>query len=211
MSKPIIYLALGDSLTAGYGAPSGLGFSDIYRSIAEKKMNKPILLKNKGVIGARIADVKHRLSSDKKVQAEVQQSTLITITAGGNDMLDAARQYLIDKDTKKIFRTIRKCEQTFQDMLHLVQTYKQKIAVPYVIRIANLYNPFPQFPEAVFGVTMFNRMLRNLCRSNVCIADVYCAFLSREERLLSEDLIHPNEKGYRVMAKQMAACGFDLK
>lgn len=208
MTEPVIYLALGDSLTAGYGAPPGHGFADLYRILAAAQLQKPIRLVNKGMNGARAAEVLKRVKSDDNLQQEMKNASIITITAGGNDMLDAARQFLNHRDTKNILRTIRACRRTLQELFHFIQRNKKGATAPYQIIIANLYNPFPQFKEAEFGVTMFNRMVESFSSSKVCVADIYRSFSGMEHHLLSEDLIHPNYIGYQVMAKQFAACGY---
>lgn len=210
MSESIIYLALGDSLTAGYGAPPGRGFVDVYRMLAEQRLQKPVTVLNKGVNGARTNQVLQQLRSKKTLKNDVRKASLITITAGGNDMLDAARTFLAQKDTKNILRTIRSCKRTYQEMLQFIFRCKKGHAQAYQITIANLYNPFPQFKEAVFGVTMFNRMLNSLSDKTVCIADVYQKFIGNELQYISEDFVHPNDIGYKAMAEAMAACGMKI-
>ncbi len=76
-----IYLALGDSITTGYGlADSEKGFAKL---IAEKNGYK---LVNRAVNGATTADVL-ALLEQQSVLNTVAKADLITLTCGGNDLM----------------------------------------------------------------------------------------------------------------------------
>lgn len=76
-----IYLALGDSITTGYGlSENEKGFADL---IAEKN---GFALINQAVNGATTADV-YALLSRKNVQEDIARADLITLTCGGNDLM----------------------------------------------------------------------------------------------------------------------------
>ena len=76
-----IYLALGDSITTGYGlAASEKGFAKL---IAEKNGYK---LVNRAVNGATTADVL-ALLEQQSVLNTVAKADLITLTCGGNDLM----------------------------------------------------------------------------------------------------------------------------
>lgn len=76
-----VYLALGDSITTGYGLSANeKGFADL---IAEKNGYK---LVNRAVNGATTADVL-ALLEQQSVLNTVAQADLITLTCGGNDLM----------------------------------------------------------------------------------------------------------------------------
>ncbi len=212
MGDVIHYLALGDSLTAGYGAPPALGFADQLRSIAEAHLSRPVKLDNHGVNGLRAAEILNALKTERTIQDSLEAADLITITAGGNDMLQAADQFVMKGDRQILKQAVKSCKSAYKEMFTFIQAYKHSSSSnhPYLIRVADLYNPVPAFSESVFWVHMFNKMLRHYSSlPHLVIVDMYAAFLHEEQRLLSDDFIHPNEEGYRVMAEQIAACGFD--
>ena len=78
-----VYLALGDSITTGYGlnrANGEYGFADIL------KRNNGYTLYNKAVNGATTLDVFNALDSQYLLKT-VSRADLITLTCGGNDLM----------------------------------------------------------------------------------------------------------------------------
>ncbi len=76
-----VYLALGDSITTGYGLSANeKSFADL---IAEKN---GYTLVNQAVNGATTADV-FSLLGRKGVQYDIARADLITLTCGGNDLM----------------------------------------------------------------------------------------------------------------------------
>lgn len=79
--EPPVYLALGDSITAGYG------LSDDEPCFAEiVALEGGYTLINRAVNGRRVPDILAQLA-DPAVLADVARADVITITCGGNDLL----------------------------------------------------------------------------------------------------------------------------
>ncbi|GIQ67212.1 hypothetical protein DUZ99_17645 [Xylanibacillus composti] len=208
MGESIHYLALGDSLTVGYGVHPWLGFVEQFRSLAESRLSAPVHAENHGVNGFKAMEILQSIKTDPSIQASLKEAQIITITAGGNDMLQAADQFVSQGDRNVLKQAVKACRTVFAEMFDVIQACKLSSAKPYLLRVADLYNPVPAFSESVFWVQMYNKMLRQFSLPNLVIADMYTSFLGQEHQLLSEDCIHPNANGYRTMAEQMAACGF---
>jgi lysophospholipase L1-like esterase len=172
MNCVIHYLAVGDSLTVGFGAFSEPGFVERYRYLT-------------------------------------QQAEVISITAGGNDLNDAAKQYQVDGNVKVFKSALKKCQENFRQILDMIHDLKSGHSKRYIIRVADLYNPYPQLKEGVIWIQRFNKHLRSFEGENLLVADIYHAFLGREKELLYLDQVHPNVKGYKVMAEQMHRLGYD--
>lgn len=79
-----VYLALGDSITAGYGltTPATQGFPAIVTA------DQNVTLVNAAVSGAKMSGVLTWVNDPANV-AQIQSANLITITAGGNDLMEA--------------------------------------------------------------------------------------------------------------------------
>ncbi len=132
------YMALGDSLAAGYGAiPATQGY--VYLLYQENVFDTApnTLLTNSGVIGATS---QHVLDHQVPQACQAFQPTVVTIDVGGNDLLAILGG--VDPTTvlnafgnnfAAILATLRRCLQN---------------GVP--IYAANLYNPFPDNPLAEF-------------------------------------------------------------
>ena len=86
-----------------------------------------------------------------------------------------------------------------------------------MIRVVNLYNPFPEQQFSTYWVRAFNRHLESCARGEkVKVVDVYSLFKGREAELLSEGGIHPNMSGHYVFANALVKTGiydemFNLK
>lgn len=92
MDKTINYLAFGDSLTVGFGAPDGRGFVYSFKMKVEQWLNVPVQLIQAGTNGATTSELLQTLESDPQIQKDIQEADIITITAGGNDLIK--RQFL---------------------------------------------------------------------------------------------------------------------
>jgi lysophospholipase L1-like esterase len=205
-----IYLALGDSLTVGYGAPSGKGFADQFRDMMEITTGRKVRLINMARNGATSADILGCLQSDKDAAQLVGKANMITITAGGNDLLHAAKEFLHGRQPQFLKSALKECSRNLQVMLSTMDEYRgdSRNRRKLRIRLVGLYNPFPDVPEAVFWVERFNKMFHELENDHLKVVDIYRQFAGREEELLSDDYVHPNSEGYKVMAAEANKLGY---
>jgi lysophospholipase L1-like esterase len=199
-----LYLAMGDSLTAGYGAvPMTGGYAFLlYEEGAFDAMTNTIFA-NSAMPGATSAQV-----LAYQVPMAVQSGFaphVITMTVGGNDLftiLAGANPYDVLGD--------------YQVNLTLILTGLCTGLPGTRITVGNLYaiHNFPIPVEPV--VQAFNQVVAGVaayanataCNGRVKVADVYSAFSGSQEGLLlinrngaSFDQAHPSNAGYRVMAK----------
>jgi lysophospholipase L1-like esterase len=207
MKQAYTLLALGDSLTVGYGAREGFGFADLYRAYLQEHFNKTVDLINAGVNGAATADILYSLQNDDTIRAAVQKADIITITAGGNDLLRAAENYFVDLKLSHLISALRSCQQNYQLLLAAIKQFKKDSSDPYIIRLSELYNPSPDILEAKFCVKRVNKIIRKFKEPNIKVAKVYDAYRGKEDRLLAEDRVHPNEDGYAVIADEFGRLG----
>jgi lysophospholipase L1-like esterase len=192
------YMALGDSLVAGYGAvPATQGYVYLlYKDGAFDRMTNT-LLSNAGVPGVTSRQV---LEHQVPQAIEAFRPTVITLTVGGNDLL----RILKGADTGQVLSE-------FQTNLTLI-LQNLRTALPNTrIIVSNLYT-VPQIPGADQIVPIFNQIVTSVASAfNVPVADVYSAFLGRHGLLLIErpgaaaDEVHPTNAGYHVMAKAFEA------
>jgi lysophospholipase L1-like esterase len=207
--SPIHYVAVGDSLTAGFGVPNGLGYAEVYRTLAEQALGVPVHLYNAGVNGDTSVDMLRRLRDDMALRDRVRDAHLISFTVGGNDLLGAAKQFYLDQDVAHLKQALQLTRSHIGLLIKEVKLLKhQSASGSYAIRVADLYNPIPFFPESVYWVQRFNRIYRRFEGADLLVADIYNPFLGNESRLLSHDLIHPNEQGHEIMAKQLHQLGY---
>lgn len=92
--NPLRYLAIGDSLTVGIGVPlMDPGFVEYYRDLSQQILKKPILYQKYARSGATTEDVLNFTYSPFVMEA-VKCANIITITAGGDDLINAAKGFI---------------------------------------------------------------------------------------------------------------------
>lgn len=203
MKEAIRYLAFGDSLTVGYGAAPGLGFVPQYAKSLSASVGRDVQPNNVGVNGATTQNLLDSLLTEPDIRAGVKAADMITITAGGNDLIQAALPFVYEGDANILNSALQAYEANYRRMLETIRDIKGKAAERNLIILVGLYNPLPLMAEAGVWVRKFNDYLRQLTSSSVRVVDVYDAFVGRERELLYSDHIHPNAKGYAVIAKQI--------
>lgn len=203
------YIALGDSLTVGVG--SGFfspGFVQRYRRMAEWELDEEIYLQIFAHPGYKTADILTELSNDF-VKESVKEADIITITAGGNDLITAARNYLQDKNEEDLRNGLKECMTNMSAIFNTIHLLKKQVERPYIIRMINLYNPFPKEEIAKKWVRKFNNHLKILAEHEcVKMANIQKAFRDYEKEYLSIDGIHPNDIGYERIAELLHRFGY---
>ncbi|WP_377889027.1 GDSL-type esterase/lipase family protein [Alkalihalobacillus sp. R86527] len=208
MSHPnYTYSAIGDSLTLGTGtiifSPT---FPDYYCTAIERAIGERITLRKYARNGATTGDVRNWLEQSPPIE---EIGNIITITAGGNDLIDASEEFSLTNEEDILQKALLKCCANMNWIInHLV---KKARANSCMIRLVNLYNPYPELSFAEEWVKQFNTALLTCTKNeNVEVADVFNLFKGREDRLLSFDGIHPNECGQTMIAEALIKTGIRL-
>jgi lysophospholipase L1-like esterase len=188
------YMALGDSLVAGYGAvPATQGYVYLlYQSEVFDRVPNTLLC-NAGVPGATSSDV---LTYQVPQAVTIFHPTVITITVGGNDVLSI----LTGADPATVFAEFQK---NLGQILFTLRT-----SLPDTkIYVSNLYS-VSEIPGADQAVAAINYIIGQAALAfDVPVADVSSAFKGKEGYLLITRRgagvyeVHPTNAGYRAMAK----------
>lgn len=216
------YLALGDSLSAGYGAhPSTNGFVyQLYQSGAIDNVNNT-LLDNIGVVNATSSDVlSHQLPLGHLFFSDTGQDyrKVVTITVGGNDMQQLIGTILYADLTQEQIQLL--VWQTLQNFsVNLGAILGDLISDPDIeVYVANQYDPLLPVAggsEIVSGLNEAISSVISVMKSaypfaNITLVDVHSAFDGRRGLLLSERngaemfQVHPTNNGHRVLAQTFA-------
>jgi lysophospholipase L1-like esterase len=194
------YVALGDSLAAGYGAvPATQGYVYLLYQAGVFDSVPNTLLSNAAIPAMTSQDVlDHQVPEViKALQAhDGLQPTFITLTIGGNDLLEI----LEGADPGVVLAN-------FQN--NLIQILAAlRTALPHTgIYVSNLYT-IPQIAGADTIVPIFNIIVAGVAGAfGVPVADVYNAFLEKKGLLLIEKHgadpfeVHPTNAGHRAIAR----------
>ncbi|MFD2638799.1 GDSL-type esterase/lipase family protein [Piscibacillus salipiscarius] len=208
MNDFIVYKAIGDSLTVGIGNYFSKGFVNRYAQRAVETLQVPVrtevFAKNKITSG----DLLYRIQ-DEKVQSRLMTANIITITAGGNDLLQANRTFMYTYDPSVFDEVTVEFYQNMASILSEIHYLKSLHPTPYMIRLIGLYNPFPHLSYSDFWVQRFNNILLSFRDERTQFVDIYSYFIYGGEHLFNFGRLHPNKYGYEVIAEATASCGFE--
>ena len=198
MKKMRYGLFFGDSIT--YGEYDGVfgGWVDILKRYALQQFHEgkdELILFNLGIGGETteglIKRIPHELSARNAADGNI-----VFIAYGAND--------LAAKEGEKLVKP----EQFKSNILTAVQHVKQFCQDIYLVSIL----PFSSKLDGVISATgkmrksndvvLYNQILQDIALDNaLTYVDFYTALLEDKEILLSGDGVHPNEKGYGMMAE----------
>jgi len=191
-------LFFGDSIT--YGEYDGVfgGWVDILKRYALQKYNEgsdELILFNLGIGGETTEGLVKRIPYEMEARNAVD-GNLIFIGYGANDLAIKDHVQTVNLEQFKI------------NILTAVQEAKKYSNDIYLVSIL----PFSKNVDGVVvasgklrtneEVLVYNQVLKNIAAENALhYIDFYSAFFKDKEILLSADGVHPNEKGYGMMAE----------
>lgn len=198
-----LYLALGDSLTTGYGVGVSRSFATLFYSSLLPSF-PGLKYENLGVNGLTSA-VLVNLLGQPKVAALIARAKIITITIGSNDLLAVGKGVISGAGADP--------ELALGNLNHnllLIGEEIRSINPVAVVKIATLYNPIPPVPvqQVVMAeglVKAANQSIMNTANTfRFTVIPVGWAFAGREKILLGLDHLHPNIVGHKVLADLFA-------
>lgn len=203
------YAAIGDSLTTGFGAMPGNGFVPVYRRMSEISLRTFVAYTNLGINGLTTAELKKLVKYNPLFRQSLREADIITISIGGNDLIHVAKAGGQSHLPSSVYqKALKESGRHFAGIMGQIHQVKAGAGKPYIIRIVGLYNPYPTLEEASGWVRQFNRQLAQYCSKECGFADIYETFAGHERELLSIDHLHPNGKGYRVIAERLHSMGY---
>lgn len=204
----MIYTALGDSITFGENASS---FKNAYPQLAVATLNSSSC-KTIGYVLAQPGWNSHDLLDAIiwKGAPLISQSSVISIWIGGVDLANAAILTLKSKQPFSSKHILARYRTHLSNMLYLIKKGSHARIICFT-----QYNPFPNSPLAVEGISQLNETTYQIAKSyGVDVAPTHKWFEGNQsdfiygykkgkiEDALSGSLpIHPNDQGHRAIAK----------
>jgi acyl-CoA thioesterase-1 len=175
-NPPVKVLALGDSLTAGYGLKQGEGFADQLQT-AFRKMGRPVTVINGGVSGDTSAGGLARID-----WALADQPAVVLVELGANDMLRG-----IDPATTRqnLAGIIEKARAAGAKVLLAGMKAQRNLGADYVQRFDAIY------PELArhYDVPLYPFFMQGIVGAEGTV----------DKTLLQPDGLHPTEAGAKVI------------
>jgi lysophospholipase L1-like esterase len=204
----IPYTAVGDSLTVGFGAMPGNGFAPVYRGMAERRIGDFVSYDNWGVNGQTSSALYENIKRNSQLRNSLKAAQIITISIGGNDLIRAAKSAPSKNIGQHFNKALSLCQSNFSGIMQQLNQIKSGSRSPYIVRAVGLYNPYPQVDAATQWVQQYNRYISGYWGGNYAAAPIFSSFYGREKELLSIDHLHPNGKGYKVIAEHLNQLGY---
>jgi lysophospholipase L1-like esterase len=214
--QPYLYLALGDSLTAGLGA-SEVHYLRLNAFVPKLtgylREERNVLVENHGIPGITSAQLQQYIEQGLGVKQRISQASVITITIGGNDLLQLLRQESLTQ--RGILAAIEEFERNLEQVLTSIRSVNPHVRV-YVM---DLYLPYdedhPLHPLGKVTIPVFNQSVKKQLDKdpNAYLVSVYDVFLGRGSKLTHIDRndIHPNDDGYTLIFETFKAALEEMK
>lgn len=148
--KHVKLVALGDSLTHGQGDETNNGgYVGIIKGMIEHHYRKTtVTTVNYGVSGDRSDQILDRLNNQKQIRRDLSQADVITMTVGGNDLMQKLEADALDSPDQ-ISGAVKTASRTYRKKLNRLFTAVRKQNPHAPIFVMSIYNPFyTYFPDA---------------------------------------------------------------
>lgn len=210
----ILYIAMGDSTTAGLNASSpALAYpSCIVQGIRGRgRAAQLCVIAHSGWTSSALAQVA------PEAAGALQNATTVTIWIGGNDLLQAAAG--IVASGRPVQTALAGHLQNYNSNLERIVSAVRQNSKARII-LCTQYNPFPNSPVAVEGIAALNRVTaQSAKRFGTGLAPVHSWFEGNQPALIDgyrsgriEDAlrpfrrpIHPNNAGHALIASRLAS------
>jgi len=227
ISLDIELVAIGDSLTEGVGDSTKRG-GYVPLTAEELKRNPAVHsvhTRNFGKSGNTTKQITDRISGQEEIQAALKKASVITVSAGGNDLIHKIRKSGFKADQKFAEKSLEDYQNSLRQMINEIRSFNEDAP----LFLFGIYNPYEKELKEVVYLQMlvsdWNRVAEEetIEESNSFFIPVNQLFISDEVTVAGEDApgastsdetanpylfegdyFHPNEKGYQLMADTLS-------
>lgn len=202
----LTHLAIGDSIVTGIGSEEQESFVNYFSRQLEEKTGKSVVLQNQGIPGIASTDL-NRLTQSGEFDTHIKEADLITISVGGNDILQALA--LNEGDYRNIVQDFHSMQATFIDNLTSMADRIREVNPQATIVFLEMYNPLDKGHEyyslADQLLPKWNVKIYEAARKydHSIVLETTKVINSNHQQYLSADGVHPNALGYQALSDQM--------
>ncbi|WP_027108408.1 SGNH/GDSL hydrolase family protein [Lacticigenium naphthae] len=210
------FVAIGDSLTQGTGDGTYRGgYIPIVASRLEESGNiEKVYTSNFGKKGDELQDLLEKKQTQEEMQTKITQADIVSVTIGGNDLVAAFRKSNLKGTEAEYAEVIKKFSRNLEQLIVELKVMNEDAQ----LYVYGLYNPyyfyFSDIQPMQNIVNSWNEETARVIEEHEQVTFVPIDNLingvelptdSTEEEfvhpyLYTEDLFHPNEHGYQLMA-----------
>ncbi|MFC7441309.1 SGNH/GDSL hydrolase family protein [Laceyella putida] len=195
-TKPVSYLALGDSLTEGIGAESPTK-NFVAQYFQHLRHSDKCHMRNWGVSGMTSKELLN-LVKNPGLQRLFPELTHVSVTTGGCDFIDLYRNGTLS--LPNLYMTSRR---VVDHVKHILSIFRVNNPESNIV-LLGFYIPPPAyelgFQTASTLVQWMNSTYEKICQKFGCqFLNPYETFLHRQDYFCDE--VHPNQQGYDELAK----------
>lgn len=140
--KHIKLVAIGDSLTYGQGDETqNGGYVGILKDKIHHRYHAKVTTVNYGVSGDRSDQILARFNSQKRIRKDIKHADVITMTVGGNDLMQTLQKEIGDSKEDEITAAVDKSGKTYQQKLVRLLTVIRHDNRKAPIFVVSIYNP----------------------------------------------------------------------
>jgi lysophospholipase L1-like esterase len=199
------YVALGDSLAAGVGGRKG--YVTRYAERLRSGTGARVRVINLGVSGQTSSQLLYTLRNDQATRKALGEAEVVTLNIGLNDLGQATIAYRSgDCGGPKNEACLTESVNTFERNWNAIIREISSLCSPddTIIRTAG----FGYTPRAEKFFRPYVREATRHIASSAAEAGILHVEVRLDGEKMSEDGLHPNDEGYRVIADRLARLGY---
>jgi lysophospholipase L1-like esterase len=195
------YVALGDSLAAGVGARRG--YVPRYAEHLQGDTDANVRVINLGLSGQTSSQLLHSLRNDPGTRKALRRAEVVTLNIGLNDLGQATSACGGSQNEACLREVVDKLQRNWDAIINEISGLRSSENT--IIRTVGLgYTPRT---EGIFGSYLV-RVTRHIA-SAADDANVPYVEVRLGDEGMSADGVHPNDKGYRLIAGQLRSLGYE--
>lgn len=163
-------VALGDSLTQGVGdQQKDGGYTGRLKTMIHKKDHVKVIMHNFGKSGDRSDQIEKRLVNSTEQQQQLKKAQAITMTVGGNDLLQTLTKNVTINQQSKLNVQLNTAQSAYQKKLKHLLTTVRKYNPKAPIYLYTIYNPvyvyFANLTQITNAVNDWNAATKQTAKS----------------------------------------------
>ncbi|MFC6165382.1 SGNH/GDSL hydrolase family protein [Lactiplantibacillus dongliensis] len=146
--KRLKLVAVGDSLTEGIGDEKEGGYVGQIKQTLTSKQHLTVTTTNAGKSGDRSDQILARVNKSTTLQHQIAAADVLTVTVGGNDLLQTLEGSITSNNTAKNNSTVAKAQTTYAAKLTKLFNRLRQLNPNASLFVFSIYNPiYVNFPN----------------------------------------------------------------